>query len=187
MTMPARDHLVIVAYDPRWPAHYEQERAALLTTLGNRMLGIEHVGSTAVNRLAAKPIIDILIGLPRLEDADDCAGALATLGYQFVSDALAYVPDDRYFRRRVNSAEKVIEEFHLHATAYASTFWRDRIRFRDLLRSSPVLADEYLELKRELARRYTSGPDYSIAKTDFIYRTLSRASELPHGTGSPTD
>jgi GrpB-like predicted nucleotidyltransferase (UPF0157 family) len=187
MTTPAHDHLVIVAYDPRWPAHYEQERAALLTALGHRMLGIEHVGSTSVSGLAAKPIIDILIGLPRLEDADECAGVLATLGYRFVSEALAYLPDDRYFRRLVNSAERVIEEFHLHATAYASAFWRDRIRFRDLLRSSPLLADEYLDLKRELARRYTSGPDYSVAKTDFIHRTLSRASELPRGTGPPAD
>jgi GrpB-like predicted nucleotidyltransferase (UPF0157 family) len=180
-------NLVIVAYDPRWPAHYEQERAALVTALGTRMLGIEHVGSTAVSGLAAKPIIDILIGLPRLEDADDCADTLATLGYQFVAEALAYLPDDRYFRRLVNSVERVIEEVHLHATAYGSTFWRDRIRFRDMLRSSPLLADDYLELKRELARRYTPGPDYSIAKTDFIQRTLSRASELPPGMVQPAN
>jgi GrpB-like predicted nucleotidyltransferase (UPF0157 family) len=185
MTTPAHGHLMIVAYDPRWPAHYQQERAALVTALGNRMLGIEHVGSTAVSGLAAKPIIDILIGLPRLEDADGCADALATLSYQFVPEALAYMPDDRYFRRLVNSSEKVIQEFHLHATAYGSTFWRDRIRFRDLLRADPRLAEEYVELKRQLARRFTSGPDYSIAKTDFIHRVLIRAPELPQWTGPP--
>ena len=185
MTTPAHGHLVIVTYDPRWPALFEQERDALANALGNRLLGIEHVGSTAVGGLAAKPIIDILVGLHRLEDADDCAGAFATLGYQFVAEALAYLPDDRYFRRLVNSAEKAIEEFHLHATAYASTFWRDRIRFRDMLRTSRVLADEYVALKRELTRRYTLGSDYSIAKTEFIRRALSRASELPPGTGPP--
>jgi GrpB-like predicted nucleotidyltransferase (UPF0157 family) len=185
MTTPAHGHLVIVAYDPRWPALYERERDALVKALGIRILGIEHVGSTAVSGLAAKPIIDILVGLPRLEDANDCAGALAALGYQFVSEALAYLPDDRYFRRLVTSTDRAIEEFHLHVTAYASKFWRDRIRFRDLLRSSPPLGTEYVQLKRDLARRYTSGPDYSIAKTDFIHQALSRASELPPGTGPP--
>jgi len=187
MTTPAPGRLVIVAYDPGWPALYEQERDALVKTLGKRMLGIEHVGSTAVSGLSANPIIDILVGLPRLEEADDCTGALATLGYQFVAEALAYLPDDRYFRRSVTGTEGTIEEFHLHATAYASAFWRDRIRFRDLLQTDTRLADEYVQLKRDLARRYTSGPDYSIAKTDFIRRALSRASELPPGTGPPAN
>jgi GrpB-like predicted nucleotidyltransferase (UPF0157 family) len=78
--------------------------------------------------------------------------------------------DDRYFRR----SGTAIQEYHLHITAHESTFWRDRIRFRDLLRTDPEVADEYVALKRELARRYTSSSDYSIAKTDFIRRMLVR-------------
>jgi GrpB-like predicted nucleotidyltransferase (UPF0157 family) len=179
MSTRGRQPLVIAAYNPSWPSLYEHERSALLHTLGAIVLGVEHIGSTAVVGLAAKAIIDILVGLPRLEDADGCMPASAGIGYQFVPEALQYVPDDRYFRRPIPDSADAIEEFHLHLTAHASTFWRERVRFRDLLRSHPEVATAYVELKRELAQRYTTSPEYSVAKTDFIRDTLSRAVDQP--------
>jgi len=141
-----------------------------VAAIGERLLAIEHIGSTAVPGLGAKPIIDVLAGLPHLWDARACVRPLAEHGYVFVPEAIRYLPDSRYFRRW-NAAG--IEAGHLHLAEYESTFWRERIRFRDLLRSSPAVVAAYEELKRELVQRYTAGPDYSVAKTDFIRAALA--------------
>jgi GrpB-like predicted nucleotidyltransferase (UPF0157 family) len=167
-------HLVITEYDPNWPTAFALERGIVVAAIGQRLLAIEHIGSTAVPGLGAKPIIDVLAGLPRLLDAEACVRPLAERGYVFVPEAIRYLPNDRYFRRWSAAGA---EAAHLHLAEYASTFWRERIRFRDLLRSAPRVAAAYEELKRELVRRYTSGPDYSIAKTEFIRSAL--ANEVP--------
>jgi GrpB-like predicted nucleotidyltransferase (UPF0157 family) len=167
--------LVIAAYDPSWPAAFGQERDAILSVIGEKLLAIEHIGSTAVPGLGAKPIIDILAGLAALEDAEQCMQPLAGLGYRFVPEAMRYLPGDRYFRRSVSAKQGTSDVAHLHLTEYASPFWRERIRFRDLLRTSPELARTYEHLKRELAPRYSSGPEYSEAKTEFIRAAVGGA------------
>src|SRR6266542_1837590 len=72
----------VVPYDPRWPAIFERERATIAAALGERAVAIEHFGSTAVPGLAAKPIIDILVGLVRLGPLEDYAALLRGAGYQ---------------------------------------------------------------------------------------------------------
>src|ERR671939_1867703 len=76
--------VVIVAYDPRWPEVYEQEKAAILGAIGPRLVAIEHIGSTAVPGLGAKPIIDVMAGLSKLADAEACIPLLQAAGYAFV-------------------------------------------------------------------------------------------------------
>jgi GrpB-like predicted nucleotidyltransferase (UPF0157 family) len=168
---------VIAPYDPSWPLIYEQERAAIVRTLGGRVLAIEHVGSTAVAGLGAKPIVDILAGLTRLEDAEACIEPLAAIGYDFVPRAMLLLPDDRYFERWTGGFERGTEIAHLHLTQYGAPFWRDHIRFRDLLRDQPKTAAAYEQLKRQLARRYTSGATYTAAKTEFIVSVLATGQE----------
>jgi GrpB-like predicted nucleotidyltransferase (UPF0157 family) len=168
--------LLIVAYDPSWPAVFEQERDTILSVIGDRLVAIGHFGSTAVPGLGAKPIIDILAGLPLLDDAADCMQPLAEVGYCFVPETMRYLPGDRYFRRQVSGVDGLYLMAHLHLTEYAATFWRERIRFRDLLRSTPELALAYERLKRRLAPVYSSGPEYSEAKTEFIRSALASAS-----------
>jgi GrpB-like predicted nucleotidyltransferase (UPF0157 family) len=170
--MPGAKRLVISAYDPGWPAVYEQEREAIQRAIGERLIGIEHVGSTAVPGLGAKPIVDIMAGLPHLADAQACVAPLAAIGYHFVARAMLDLPDDRYFERWTGGFEVGIEVAHLHLCQYASPFWQAHLRFRDLLRSRPDLAEAYERLKRELAPRYTSGATYSAAKTTFIESAL---------------
>jgi GrpB-like predicted nucleotidyltransferase (UPF0157 family) len=165
--------LVITEYDPSWPEAFAQERKLILGAIGERLLAIEHIGSTAVPGLGAKPIIDVLAGLSRLSEADACVPPLADTGYVFVPEAMQYLPDDRYFKRWTATRQvDGLEVAHLHLTEFASTFWRERIRFRDLLRSAPEVAAAYEQLKRDLVRKYSYGPDYSIAKTDFIRSAL---------------
>jgi GrpB-like predicted nucleotidyltransferase (UPF0157 family) len=78
---------------------YEEEKAAILRAIGSRLVAIEHVGSTAVPGLGAKPIVDIMAGLPSLADAADCIAPLEALGYHFVPEVMRDLPDDRYFER----------------------------------------------------------------------------------------
>jgi GrpB-like predicted nucleotidyltransferase (UPF0157 family) len=183
MRRPKR--LVISAYDPAWPALYERERQAIEHALGERLIGIEHVGSTAVPGLGAKPIVDIMAGLPRLADADACITPLAAIGYAFVAEAMQDMPDDRYFERWSDGFEVGTEVAHLHLCEYGSPFWQRHLRFRDILRGRPDLALAYERLKRELAPQYTSGAAYAAAKTSFIASTLGQASDPRHGATSP--
>jgi GrpB-like predicted nucleotidyltransferase (UPF0157 family) len=165
--------VVIAPYDPRWPRAYEQERDAILGAIGDRVVAIEHVGSTSVPGLAAKPIVDVMAGLRRLEEAEACLEPLAAIGYTFVAAALRALPDDRYFERWTEGFEQGTEVAHLHLTEYGAPFWRDHVRFRDLLRARPETAAAYERLKRELARRHTWAASYTPAKTEFIRSVLA--------------
>ncbi len=167
--------LIIVAYDSQWPMFFEREKTSVLKVLGDRLIALEHVGSTAVPGLGAKPIIDIMGGLPRLAEAEGCIAPLETLGYHFVPEAMRDLPDDRYFERWTEDFEQGTELAHLHLTQYGSSFWRAHLAFRDILRARPDLAAAYERLKRELAPRHTSGASYSQAKTAFIRSALVQA------------
>src|SRR5262249_51225276 len=140
-------HLVIAAYDPNWPAAFAYEQQLIMGAIGERLLAVEHFGSTAVPGLGAKPIIDVLAGLRRLGEAEACIPPLAARGYVFVPEAMQYLLGDRYFVRW-NATRRVdgTEVAHLHLTEYESDFWRERIRFRELLRSAPHVAAAYERL-----------------------------------------
>ena len=166
--------LVIVAYDPRWPQVYEQEKAAIVSAIGSRLVAIEHVGSTAVPNLGAKPIIDVMAGLPSLADAEGCIVPVEALGYHFVPEVMRDLPDDRYFERWTESYEHGREVAHLHLTEHKSPFWNDHLLFRDLLRARPETASAYEQLKRDLVQR-TSGAGYVHAKTSFVQSVLAQA------------
>src|SRR5215471_18194960 len=114
-------HLVIADYDPNWPAAFAYERQLIMGAIGERLLAVEHIGSTAVPGLGAKPIIDVLAGLARLSEAEACVPPLAACGYVFVPEAMQYLPDDRYFKRW-NATRRIDgrEVAHLHLTEYES-------------------------------------------------------------------
>ncbi len=169
------NRLVIVSYDPQWPALYEGERDAIRRAIGDRLVATEHVGSTAVPNLGAKPIVDVMGALPRLADAEACIAPLAAIGYHFVPEAMHDLPDDRYFERWTEGYEQGRELAHLHLTAHGSAFWRDHLLFRDFLRAHPQTAREYEDLKRQLAPRHLSGATYAPAKGEFIQAVLAEA------------
>lgn len=163
--------VVIEEYHPRWPVRYDHEREVLARVLGDRLVASEHIGSTAVPGLAAKPIIDIMAGFRTLADAEACIAPLRTLGYTFVPEAVVTLPDDRYFEKWVDG----VEAFHLHAVEHLGTFWQEKLRFREYLRAHPDAVAQYEQLKRELAPQHTVGFSYARAKTDFIRTILTNA------------
>jgi len=157
------DPIVIADYDERWPAMFEDERARIVDAIGEWLAGIEHVGSTAVPGLAAKPIIDMMPVLRSLDEAQNIIEPLQRLGYEYVPEFEAQIPERRYFRKGIPRTH------HVHAVEASSEFCHRHLAFRDYLRSHPDARDEYAALKRKLASVHTHNRgDYTEAKTEFI-------------------
>lgn len=165
------DAVIIADYDPAWPLRFEAERARILQAIGRWAVAVEHIGSTAVPGLASKPIIDIMVGVADLDSAAHCIAPLQAMGYEYVPEFEATLPERRYFRRRLSG-----DAYHLHMVAVTSDFWERHLLFRDYLRVHPETARAYERLKRDLAARF--GRDraaYTDAKTAFITTVEEKA------------
>jgi GrpB-like predicted nucleotidyltransferase (UPF0157 family) len=168
--MPSGEPVAIVPYDPAWPARFEAERVRIAAAAGPLVLAIEHIGSTAVPALAAKPIVDILGGCASLADAERTAPALERDGWDYRGDL--GIADHRILLKHVNGARA----FHLHLCERGGDFWRRHLAFRDALRARPDIVAAYATLKRELAARYRDDRvAYTEAKTDFVTATVVAA------------
>ena len=158
----------IVEYDPAWPDRFEAERALLQDVIGDQVVGgIHHVGSTAVPGLAAKPIIDILVGVTDLHSSRTCFEPLAKLDYLYAP----YRADQMHWFCKPDPDRRT---HHLHVVPADSDRFREELAFRDHLRAHPETAAEYAALKRELATRFEHDREaYTQAKGDFIRSILS--------------
>lgn len=162
----------IVNYDPQWPVLYEEEKGRILDVIGRRIAAIEHIGSTAVPELAAKPIIDIMIAVRRLADADECIEPLQDIGYEYVREFEVEMPERRFFRKGPPEERT----YHIHMIELTSEFWERHLLFRDYLRTHPEVAQQYYQLKKELAARYGSDREaYAEAKTPFIESIVAKS------------
>ncbi len=168
----------VVDYDPTWPERYEAERARIAEALRHIGVAIEHVGSTAVPGLAAKPISDIMVGVRELADGERCIEPLEAVGYEYRGEA--GIPGRLFFRKGDPRSH------HLHLVKQRSEFWERHILFRDLLRKRPDIAAQYAALKRELAVKYrTERHQYTEAKTPFIEAALTQAREASAPAAKP--
>ena len=158
-----RTRVVVVPYDPAWPALFAEEAARLRAGLGGRILSVEHVGSTSVPGMDAKPILDLMAGVESLAAAEALLPALRELGYEHKPDP--GIPERIYLVR--GPAER--RTHHLSLAEPASAFWRQQLRFRDRLRADPALAAEYARLKHALAARHPADRlAYGAGKQPFI-------------------
>jgi GrpB-like predicted nucleotidyltransferase (UPF0157 family) len=160
----------VVDYDPVWQERFTAQRDSIVDALRDMALPlvlVEHVGSTAVPGLAAKPIIDIMVAYEELPPLDQATEALATIGYEHVPKP--EVTESYFFRQ----GETLDSTIHLHITTVASPFGKQMLRFRDALRASPDLAAEYAVFKRQLAEQFPHDrPSYTQAKGPFIASAL---------------
>jgi len=174
---------VIVDYDSAWPVVFEREKSRIVSIIGPHVLAIEHVGSTAVPGLAAKPIIDILVGIPSLREAAACVVPLASIGFEYVPEYEAEIPDRRYFRKGPPTGRT----HHLHMVEHGGAFWERHLLFRDFLRVHPERAREYARLKRDLASRFRGDREaYTNGKKDFVRRVEEDARRWRAVTASRT-
>jgi GrpB-like predicted nucleotidyltransferase (UPF0157 family) len=163
--------VIVVAYDPAWPAMFEQERAAITSGLGD-LEQIEHIGSTSVPGLVAKPKLDILVGLVRWRDLDAAIDRLLRAGYGHEPQLAK--PHHLSMKRGLPTTHRV------HLVERDGELWREYLSFRDALRLDPGLSARYGALKQELARAHRDDHQaYSTGKGPFIegvLRELRRAS-----------
>jgi len=157
-------------YDPTWQQKFLKERSRL-SIFSCDLLQIEHIGSTAVPGLAAKPIIDMMAGVRTMEDADHVLAALCQYGYVMPPDRNKGLPDRRWLLRHAGGHRT----HHLHLVILGGQGWRRTLRFRDLLRAHTDDAKEYEALKLRLAAMAGSNrTGYALAKTEFVERLLDK-------------
>jgi GrpB-like predicted nucleotidyltransferase (UPF0157 family) len=173
--IPKNRPVVIVPYDPEWVKAFQNEAILIHLAIGRYITVIEHIGSTSVPGLAAKPIIDILIGVKSLSDTRLFVPRLFALGYSYYPEYEDELPERRYLDKTPPDGPG----FHLHMVEPTTVFFRRHLFFRDYLRSHPASAAEYAALKNELAQKFGSDREgYTNAKTDFIKRIENEAQIL---------
>jgi GrpB-like predicted nucleotidyltransferase (UPF0157 family) len=160
----------IVPYDPSWPARFEAERMLLEEAIGGCVTGgIHHVGSTSVLGLAAKPVIDILVGVKDLPSSRAYIEKLADLGYHYAP----YRAEEMHWFCKPEPSHRT---HHLHLVPTGSRRYRAELAFRDALRARPDLADEYASLKGTLAKDFEHDREgYTRAKAAFIENALRKS------------
>lgn len=160
----------IVPYNPVWERLFVAERERIAAAIGHHALAIEHVGSTAVPGLAAKPILDIAIGVESLDHVPACVAPLAGLGYEYKGEN--GLPERHYFTRGLPH-----RTHHLHMVVVGGYQWSTLIPFRDHLRRNPDAVAQYQQLKEELAARFPHDRmAYTEGKAEFIQSVLRQRS-----------
>jgi GrpB-like predicted nucleotidyltransferase (UPF0157 family) len=154
-------------YDPAWPHWFERERAELLADVP-QLLEVEHIGSTSIPGLEAKPIIDMQASLRSLSDWPRVVPRLVERGYTFMAER---VYESRIFLPKGPAESRT---HYLSLIEADSEEWPARTRFRDALRSDPALRQEYQHLKRRLLREHAyDRPAYTDAKSAFVAQVLT--------------
>lgn len=158
--------------DAAWQERGEQERQLLEASLAPWLVAsVEHVGSTAVPGLAAKPILDLQAAVADLQCAPCIADTLAPTGWHYVVPDLDGRPWRRFFVKVADGRRAA----HLHLMTRDSARWKEQLVFRDALRADPTLAETYATLKRTLAAQHADDRElYTAAKTDFVHAVLAR-------------
>jgi len=151
-----------------WHQLFAEEAARLRDAIGEHVVAIEHVGSTAICGLSAKPIIDIAAAVPEAANAERCVRPLKNIGYQYRGE--------NGIARRYYFVKGEPRTHHLHMVESGSDLWKSHLLFRDYVRKHPEVAEEYERLKRDLAIKYERDREaYTEGKSRFIEEVLKRA------------
>jgi GrpB-like predicted nucleotidyltransferase (UPF0157 family) len=157
--------VTVVEYRPEWAKMFEDEERVIRAALGDVSARVEHVGSTAVEGLAAKPIVDIMVGLKDFSLADGLVPKVEALGYEYVRKFEEVMPFRRFFKKERDG----VRTHQIHMVAVGCEFWERLLLFRDFLRRNPEVAAKYASLKKELAgREWGDVDEYADAKTEFV-------------------
>lgn len=161
--------IILLEYDSEWTKKFQEEKEFLLKIIGEYFCGsIEHIGSTAVPGLIAKPVIDIMFGVKSLQASKSAIKVLIQNGYNY----FPYKEDVMHWFCKPSPE---IRTHHLHLVPFESNLWNERIKFRDILRKEALMADEYVLLKKSLAAKYKDDREaYTKEKSFFIKQILNK-------------
>lgn len=164
-----RGAVQLVPYTPEWATLFQAERARLQQALGDDALDIQHIGSTAVPGLAAKPILDLGVAVAADAVVSGCVPRLTALGYTY----RGYRGPDRGHFFDQGSEQRLTH--YLHMLPVGEPGWENYLRFRDYLIAHPEAREAYMRLKEELAAQYAEDrAAYTAAKAAFIQSILAR-------------
>jgi GrpB-like predicted nucleotidyltransferase (UPF0157 family) len=170
-------NIVVVDYDDAWPARFEVLAGQVRRALGPRVVRLEHIGSTSVPGLAAKPLIDMLLLVDDVQDEAAFVPPLVAAGFEL----RVREPDHRMFRTPQR-------DMHLHVYADGRPEARDYLDLRDWLRVSSADRTLYANVKRHLAQRqWADMNDYADAKTDVVLDILARARTWREANSRPDE
>lgn len=162
--------IVLSPYSQEWPKTFARERDLLVRSFDPIVVTVEHIGSTAVPGLTAKPVIDILLGAASLAAIESRIDQLGMVGYEYITRYERELPLRRYFVKSSTVSNRV----HLHAVEQGTRIWMDHLTFRDMLRSDSRLCASYEALKKELAGNHAGDKAaYTAAKGPFIQSALA--------------
>lgn len=181
----------VVSYDPSWPKAFTEESLQISSVLGENIVATHHIGSTAIPDIYAKPVIDLLVEVKDLAKVDEQNLQMASLGYEAMGEF--GISGRRYFRKE--SAERV-RTHHAHIFAVGSAQIERHLTFRDYMIAHPKDAQQYSQLKRQLASQYPADIErYIEGKDEFIQEIDRKAAqgrwsgvqpENANGTGQST-
>lgn len=161
--------LTVATYNSHWPTQFLQEQAALTTIFAHNQVVIHHIGSTSVPALSAKPIIDLLVTVNNLTLFEDNEDDLKALGY--VAKGENGIAGRRYFQKGGCN-----RSHHLHGFMHGDICAKQHLVFRDYLRSKPIIAKQYGELKQQLVKQsFNDTHLYMQGKSGFIQHHLALA------------
>lgn len=162
----------IAKYNLLWPALFAKEKEALQNIFSEENFVIEHIGSTSILGLGAKPVIDIMIGVSDFSLAKNFISGIESLGYQYISRYESVMPFRKFFIKDYLGKRT----HHIHLVELNTDFWKRHLAFRNYLRENDSVRDDYYLLKKRLAEReWNSGDEYAAAKSDFINQVLNQA------------
>jgi len=171
--------VLVVPHDPLWAGEFDRESQLLCLGIGDLLLAIHHIGSTAIPGIYAKPIIDMLAVVNDLAQLDQKSAALESLGYEVMGEL--GIPGRRYFRKNDSLGRRT---HHVHAFQVGSPHIERHLAFRDFMRAHPMLADQYGDLKRKLAAAHPHDIEaYMDGKDGFIKAMQTRALEWLAASG----
>ncbi|MBM7553941.1 GrpB family protein [Thalassobacillus pellis] len=160
-------------YNPEWENEFENGRKKIIKAIGDKIAGIEHIGSTSIKGLKAKPIIDIMVGIEDLSNTSILVSPLSEIEFEYVPKP--ELKDRRFFRKGLWGRGTC----HLHICEIHSTEWVEKLLFRNYLRKNPEMVKEYALLKEELATKYKfDRSTYTQQKEPFIVDIIEKAKEV---------
>lgn len=168
-----RGTVQLVPYNPKWKENFEKEKQCLQKALGDLVIGIEHVGSTAIPGIFAKPVIDIAIIVKSIKLPDKLIKLLENLRYEYKQDD--DVPGRLFFTKGPENKRT----YYIHVVKLKSKQWKNLVLFRNYLLKSKAVARQYNELKNKLAKNYAlDRKSYTSGKDKFIKTVIKKAQNL---------
>ncbi|WP_459765878.1 GrpB family protein [Alkaliphilus crotonatoxidans] len=168
---PHNAPVTLVEYNPQWPKDFEREAKRIRSILGDRIIQLEHVGSTSVPGLCAKPIIDILLVVEDSAVESSYSPALEAAGYTLL------IREPEWFEHRMFKGPDT--DINLHVFSVGTSEVKRMLRFRDWLRSNESDRDKYAQVKRSLAEnKWRHVQHYADAKTSIVQEIMERANGI---------